>query len=59
MFLEKLNAQLLKSAKKGDLKGVQDAINEGANVNVKNDYGQTALIYAVHNGHTLFLEKVL
>ena len=49
--LSKLDKDLLDAAKKGDLKGVMDAISRGANVNAKDDHGRTALHYASWCGH--------
>jgi hypothetical protein len=46
------NKQLIEAADKGDLERVQDALYLGAKVNAINEYGWTALHYAVKQGHT-------
>lgn len=47
------NVQLINAAKAGDLKGVQNALNKGANVNIKSygPHGNTALHIAVWDGN--------
>jgi ankyrin repeat protein len=49
------------AAEKGHTKIVQLLLEKGADVNAKNKYGETALMYAAENGHTetvqLLLEK--
>lgn len=44
------NIDLIKSADKGDLAGVTQAIKNGADVNFKDNEGETALIEAVESG---------
>ncbi|MGB9635332.1 MAG: hypothetical protein ACPL0A_02535 [Candidatus Micrarchaeia archaeon] len=41
----------MESTEKRDLKGVLDAINEGADVNAKNRFGQTAYDLAASKGY--------
>jgi len=43
---EELNKKLCMAAATGDIDGVKGALNEGANVNAKNDVGMTPLILA-------------
>jgi len=43
---------LLKDASQGNLIAVRDALENGADINAKNNAGGTALIYAIFNGHT-------
>ena len=46
------NVQLVQSAERGNLTDVQDALNDGADVNAKNDIGFTALMRASYGGYT-------
>ena len=52
---------LLMAARSGDIPKVKESLNAGANVNVRDDKGQTPLILASTQGHTslaaLLLEK--
>lgn len=45
------NEDLWKSAEEGNLAGVQNALDKGANINAKNAYGGTALFPAAGRGH--------
>ena len=47
-----LNEQLIEQSKKGDLVRVKELLRNGANVNAKHDYGQTALHLSTERGHT-------
>jgi ankyrin repeat protein len=44
---EELNTRLLECVKSGDLECVKDALRAGADVNIKNRFGDTALLVAV------------
>ena len=44
--IRKLNSGFLEAAEKGNLAGLQDFLGRGANINVQNKYGWTALMYA-------------
>ena len=46
------NVQLIQAAERGNLTDVQDALNDGADVNAKNDIGLTALMRASYCGYT-------
>jgi len=46
------NVQLVQAAERGQLTDVQDALNDGADVNAKNDIGFTALMRASYCGYT-------
>ena len=46
------NVQLIKAAERGNLTEVQDALNNGADVNAKNPFGLTALMMASYCGYT-------
>jgi ankyrin repeat protein len=56
-----LDMMLLDAAKAGWKEGVENRINEGADVNAKGYNGSTALMLAAYNGHTgvchLLIEK--
>ncbi|MGB9635265.1 MAG: ankyrin repeat domain-containing protein [Candidatus Micrarchaeia archaeon] len=56
---EVLNKELLRCAREGDLQGLQDALKKGADVNAKNNYGETAGHYAAQNGHKDCLELLI
>ena len=44
------DSDLLNSARNGDSAGIQTALTAGANINVRDDMGDTALIIAIQNG---------
>jgi len=44
------NHDFVKAVKSGDLEGIKTALDNGANVNMKDDYGDTALIRASDRG---------
>jgi ankyrin repeat protein len=46
------NVQLVQAAETGNLTGVQNALNDGADVNTKNDLGLTVLMRASFGGYT-------
>src|SRR4051812_20330256 len=46
------NEALFEAARKGDVKGVRSALDNGADVNAKWRYDQTALLMAAFCGHT-------
>ncbi len=60
-FLADINEDLLKASRDGKIKTVQALLEKGADVNTKNNYGVTALIFASSMGHTdivkLLIEK--
>ena len=45
------NEDLISVAKKGDISGVKAALRAGANVNAKDKFGDTSLIWAALNRH--------
>ncbi|MCK4319153.1 ankyrin repeat domain-containing protein [Candidatus Micrarchaeota archaeon] len=47
-----LNEELLRAAKEGDAEAVERLIQEGADINTRDDWGETALTHAIENGHT-------
>ncbi len=52
-FRKKINdEQFVEMCKKGDTKGVIEAINSGANINAKDYRGYTVLMLAADQGHT-------
>jgi hypothetical protein len=59
--MSSLDEQLLKAVKGGELVDVKRLVQEGANVNCKDVYGMTPLIWASCHGHTevmrFFIEK--
>ena len=46
------NVQLIKAAEKGKLENIQDALNDGADVNAKDTFGWTVLMRASYGGYT-------
>jgi len=46
------NVQLVQAAERGNLTDVQNALNNGADVNAKDDRGLTALMRASYGGYT-------
>ena len=46
------NVQLVQAAERGNLTDVQNALNNGADVNAKDDRGLTALMMASYGGYT-------
>ena len=50
---------LVELCKNGDLEGVKVALKNGADVNTRNEYGQTGLIRAVFNNHNSVVELLL
>lgn len=46
-YSESLTAELISASKNGDVPKVKELIAKGVNVNEKDEYGSTALIYAV------------
>jgi ankyrin repeat protein len=53
------NVQLIQAAYDGNLPAVQTFLNVGADVNVRNRYGVTALIMAAFKGHTEIVKLLL
>ena len=51
--------ELLTFAQNGDLNSVRLLIEAGAEVNVKNEYYETALILAAKNAHTVVVETLI
>ena len=51
MTKQELNKELLENAKQGNLEKVKSSIKQGADVNAKNSYGWTALIWSAREGH--------
>ena len=50
---------LVELCRNGNLEGVKAALKSGTNVNTKNDYGQTGLIWAVRNNHNSVVDLLL
>lgn len=46
------NEVLIEAAKAGNMLELKTAIEKGADVNAKDEYGISALTYALRNGHT-------
>ncbi|MEM2908892.1 MAG: ankyrin repeat domain-containing protein [Candidatus Bilamarchaeaceae archaeon] len=53
-----LNTQLLEAAKEGNTKEVEELLTKGVNVNAKNEYGTTALMWAAYRGNTETVEML-
>jgi len=54
-----INDQLLKGASAGDLAGVSQALEQGANVNAKDEYNNTSLNSAALWGHAEVVKRLL
>ena len=46
MTQEQLNRRLFKAVQADDIEGVKKAIEDGADINAKNEYGYTVFYYA-------------
>ena len=53
------NQELIKAAKIGDINRTINLIKHGAKINATNKYGETALHWAVENGHTEIVEALV
>ena len=56
---QKLEKRMLTAAWNGDIQKVWDLLDEGANVNAMNEFGETALHLASHGGHSETVELLL
>ncbi|MEI6064352.1 MAG: ankyrin repeat domain-containing protein [Pseudanabaena sp. ELA748] len=56
---QNLNAQLLIAAQTGDIKEVRSLISQATDVNVRDQYGWTPLLWAAMNGHTDVVQVLL
>ena len=56
---EKVQERFFRSAQKGDATEIQFLIKMGADIDIKNDKGETALFTAASNGHVEVLEELL
>jgi uncharacterized protein len=54
-----LNAQLLIAAQNGNIKEVRSLISQATDVNIRDEYGWTPLLWAAMNGHTDVVEVLL
>ena len=50
---------LVEFCKKGDFEGVKDALEAGADVNTKGEYGWTGLMWAVMNNHNSVVDLLV
>jgi ankyrin repeat protein len=57
--LIKLNLELLEMAGKGDVKGVQERLDKGASVNIRDPEGRTPLTESVWAGHVQVVKLLL
>ena len=51
MDQEELNSKLLEAAEKGDTDKIWELIEQGADINARDEYGMTALMKSAYNGH--------
>jgi len=54
-----LDQELLRTAGRGDKKSVQEVLERGANIEARDEEGQTALELAAYGGHTPFVALLL
>jgi hypothetical protein len=54
-----VNEDLIAAVKKGDLEAVKSLIAKGANVNVRTNYGATALHFAADRGHLEIIKALV
>lgn len=52
LFAGELEDQLFDAVEKGDTKKAQELINKGANINAKDSFGTTPLLWAISNKQT-------
>ena len=57
--MTRIDDQLLKGASAGDLAGVSQALEQGADVNAKDEYDNTALNWAALWGHAEVVKRLL
>ncbi len=51
--------QLWDAAREGDLNAVLEALSQGANINARGEFGDTALNLAAEHGHVEVIERLL
>ena len=56
---DRVNKRLLKAAEWGDVPGVKQALNAGANINIKDEQGDTALHLAAYWGREAIVRVLL
>jgi uncharacterized protein len=54
-----LNAQLLIAAQNGNIKEMRSLISQATDVNIRDEYGWTPLLWAAMNGHTEIVKVLL
>ncbi|MCP4106026.1 MAG: hypothetical protein GY749_10890 [Desulfobacteraceae bacterium] len=56
---DKQNLELFSASKKGDIFAVENALNNGADVNARDTKGRSSLIFAVGHGHDSIVDILL
>jgi ankyrin repeat protein len=56
---DEVSDRLLEAASGGNLAAVEDALEQGADVNARGQFGDTALNLAAEHGHTQVVERLL
>jgi ankyrin repeat protein len=54
-----IDNQLINACVEGGLQEVKELLDNGANINAKDEYGNTALILAAHKGHTEIVKLLM
>ncbi|WP_054773798.1 ankyrin repeat domain-containing protein [Methylogaea oryzae] len=54
-----MNSEWEKAAKQGDAQTILDLLRQGADVDARDHYGQTALMLAAHAGHGSVVEALI
>ncbi len=52
-------ASFIEASKNGDTKKVKELLSLGADINIQNNYSNTALIYAAREGHTETVKELI
>ena len=57
--IPQLNHELLESAKHGKVDEIIKCLNNGADIEIRDNYGVTSLVFASNNGHLLAVQTLV